>query len=146
MQDVCWYFSINLCLSYCIVYHYQTVLLARKWLNAKVSCCPAVANQITGLSNMLFGLMFLSFLLSIVFPVAGQSGSCEITTLCQIPYVYMTAVRQYPFVDNIWASQPQCDIRGKWLLYCSPCCLLRNRMSEYYTSMLPEKASKPLKA
>ena len=48
-------FKINLSLSYCIIKQFQMVKLARKWLDANISCCPA-----NGLSNILFYLLYSS--------------------------------------------------------------------------------------
>lgn len=38
--------------------YYEMVMLARKWLNAYVSCCPIKAN---GLSNIILKINFLSW-------------------------------------------------------------------------------------
>lgn len=37
VKDVHWHFRINLQLSYCFVWHYQTVTLAKTWLKATIS-------------------------------------------------------------------------------------------------------------
>lgn len=51
LKDIRWYFGINVRLSYHILSHHQTVILARKWLNAEVRCCLLEANR---LSDILF--------------------------------------------------------------------------------------------
>ena len=75
VQDMGWYFRMNLHLPIHILWHYQTAMSARKRLNANISCHPTEAN---GLSNKLLYLESMAwwhsrFSLSIVFSIADES-------------------------------------------------------------------------
>lgn len=55
------------------------------------------------------------FSLSIIVLVADQLGSCSLTTLCLITYVYTTwntSAQHYTVIFH-----PECDVGGKWPLW-----------------------------
>ncbi len=122
--------------------------LARKWLNANISCCLTVSN---GLSNMLFHLCSMArcpsgFSRSIVFAVAVQSGSGEMIMICQIPYLEHSSTtlsfrqQRLSFPPWVWRQRKMAAV-WIWWMDANNVMLVVKRVAIYilygYTSSSP---------
>ena len=56
------------------------------------------------------------FPLFMIFSVAAHLGSCKMTTVCHITYIYVTHSLEHSSItlSGIQASHPESDIGGKW--------------------------------